>query len=195
MNFDAMTKLIGAFVLTAVAFLIYTPVAIPADELPQIATARASVRLWQSEMGYCSVVVYAPGKAFTAAHCLVPLKDGTVDGKPVTKTEQYGTTDLARIEVPGLDCPCAPLATRPIETGDPAFIVGFPHGALRVLNWGVAQEMPIHPEAKGYRAVTVPCAPGCSGGGMFNRYGKLLGVTSMLIPNALVILYTPLPGL
>lgn len=167
--------------------------AIPADELPEIANARHSVRMWADGAGLCSVVVVAPGHAYTAAHCENLVPEGLIDGKRVVSFERIGTTDAAKLIVPGLECPCAPLASAPAEVGDSVFGVGYPLGALRVLVWGEQQEPTIHAEVAGFRVASFPMAPGASGGGVFTRNGRLLGVVSAIFRGFPVTLYTEIP--
>lgn len=188
-------KLIAAFLLTAFAFLVYTPVAIPADELPHVAQARASVRLWTDGAGSCSVVVVAPGRAYTAAHCELLVAEGLIDGKRVLSFERIGQTDAAKLIVPGLACPCVPLASEQPSLGDPAFGVGYPLGVMRVLVWGRVQERLIVPDpiAATFVPASFPCAPGCSGGGVFNKDGRLVGVISAILNGMPITLYTPIP--
>lgn len=186
-------RLTAAVLLTAFAFLVYTPVARPADELPHIATARASVRMWTDGAGSCSVVVVAPGRAYTAAHCEGLVPEGLIDGKRVVSFERIGQTDAAKLLVPGLACPCVPLASEQPNLDDRVFGVGYPHGVMRVLVWGRVQERILVPEAAGFVPASFGCAPGCSGGGVFNKDGRLVGVISAILNGMPMTLYTPIP--
>lgn len=167
--------------------------AVPADELPEVANARASVRMWTDGAGLCSVVVVAPGRAYTAAHCESLVAEGLIDGKRVVSLERIGQTDGAKLIVPGLACPCAPLASAQPAPGDTVFGVGYPGGYFRTLVYGVVQEPLLIAEARGFTAVSFPCMGGCSGGGVFNRDGRLVGVISAIFTEFSMSLYTPIP--
>jgi len=171
------------------------PRLIAADELPEIANARNSVRLWAHGPASCSMVVVAPGHAVTAEHCRDGLlEEGLVDGKRVISMERIGDTDAARIVAPHLACPCAPMASAPAKLSDRVFSVGFPYGVIRVLGWGTMQEPPVIPfPMPGMRAAAVPSAPGSSGGGVFSASGRLLGTISMTMTGITLTLYTELP--
>jgi hypothetical protein len=164
-----------------------------APDTPEIANARHSVRIWKNEDGSCSVVVVAPGRALTAEHCRVLLEAGRIEGLRVAGMERIGDTDSATITVPGLACPCAPMASEPAALGDQVLVVGYPYGAGRVLAWGVVQEDPIVGELAGLRFALVPVAPGNSGGGVFNASGRLLGIVSMGFKGYPGMLYVELP--
>lgn len=188
---DVMRNALFSLLVLFAAFA--APRLIAADELPEIANARHSVRLWADGAGACSVVVVAPGHAYTAAHCENLVPEGLIDGKRAVSFERIGTTDAAKLVVPGLACPCVPLASKPAELGDNVFGVGYPYAAIRVLLWGVVQERPIHPQARQFAAASFGVAPGASGGGVFNASGRLVGVISAVFDGMPVTLFTEVP--
>lgn len=192
MNFDdLMRNALFSLLLVFAAFA--APRLIAADELPEIANARASVRMWTDGAGLCSAVVAAPGRAYTAAHCEDLAVNGLIDGKRVVSFERIGQTDGAKLIVPGLACPCAPLASAQPAPGDTVAGVGYPGGYFRTLVYGVVQEPILIAEARGFTAVSFPCMGGCSGGGVFNRDGRLVGVISAIFTEFSMSLYTPIP--
>lgn len=189
---DVIRNSLFALLLVFAAFA--APRLIAADELPEIANARASVRMWTDGAGLCSVVVIAPGHAYTAAHCLPPLLEtGMIEGRKVVAWAMTEGTAFAWLDVPGLECPCAPLASAQPAPGDTVFGVGYPGGYFRVLVYGVVQEPLLIAEARGFTAVSFPCMGGCSGGGVFNRDGRLVGVISAIFTEFSMSLYTPVP--
>jgi V8-like Glu-specific endopeptidase len=191
-NLDDYVKRL-AFSLLVVLAAFAAPRLIAADELPEIANARASVRMWADSSGSCSVVIVAPGHGYTAAHCEHLVPEGLIDGKRIVSFERINGTDAAKIVAPGLACPCVPLASKPAALNDRVFGVGYPFGAIRVLMWGLVQENPIYPEIKQFRAASFPMAPGASGGGVFNENGRLIGVISAIINQVGITLYTEIP--
>ena len=130
----------------------------------------------------CSAVMVAPERAITAAHCLnmtAPVL--TIDGYEYAVTEGYAASprDVAILIVPGAPCPCARIADTPLEAGDPVAAVGYPFGMALVVTYGEMQARVVLPEdGQEYLVVTSLGAPGNSGGGIFNQYGELVGITS-----------------
>ena len=130
----------------------------------------------------CSAVMVAPERAITAAHCLnmtAPVL--TIDGYEYAVTEGYAASprDVAILIVPGAPCPWARMAYTPLETGDPVAAVGYPFGMALVVTYGEMQARVVLPEdGQEYLVVTSLGAPGNSGGGIFNQYGELVGITS-----------------
>lgn len=146
----------------------------------------------------CSAVVIHPGVALTAKHCLV---DGeiTVGGLAVTATDPEPTRDIAVLAVPGLQCPCATIGSKP-AVGDPVLKIGFPGKAGRYGKQHISDEVAISvigsvqdvvpwvPEGElpGTFIFTEKniLAPGDSGGGLFAlQYGtwRLVGINSFML--------------
>lgn len=137
----------------------------------------------------CSAVIVAPGVAVTAKHCtgfITPQLESN-DGKrlDITKQTPHPDEDSMILDVPGLHCPCAPVAELKAETDENAFAVGFPYGLLEVLTVGHIQGRVKGEDSKYYLVATTPVAPGNSGGGLFViREGAvyLVGIVSMTDP-------------
>ena len=156
--------------------------------------AREATRKWVAGDANCSVVVIAPGKALTAAHCEeLAIMGGTVDGLAVTAVAPSYDRDLATIDVPGLACPCVPVSPRSANIGEVVIVTGFPYGSpVVVLTRGEVQgDWPY--EGQPHVLTTAPVAPGNSGGGVFivNDDGTLLvvGVASKSPPQGALMLY------
>jgi S1-C subfamily serine protease len=119
-----------------------------------------------------------------------------VDEKEVTAKEPSpDTSDLAKLTVPGLECPCAEIGTKP-DIGSKVKAIGFP-GSLKgeqrvtdevsVMLIGRPNEiLPFLPNPESYIYTDKSVLePGDSGGGLFQKtwYGKwkLIGISSHFI--------------
>ncbi len=158
--------------------------------------ARAVTLRMETKTGVCSLVVISPGVALTAAHCKPGAKEGVArveqNGKwlPIRSWHIFPGTDLARVEVPGLNCPCAPLLQGKAQQDEAVIIVGYPYGIGQVLTRGDVQE-PVIFENEALLLVTASAAGGNSGGGAFIvRGGRayLLGITSRAAPEGHLVL-------
>jgi len=159
--------------------------------------ALATVHEWKNEMvGGCSLVVVAPEYALTAAHCVDLMRTKgayvLVNGKKYTP-ESYKVApnllDHAMLYVPGLPCPCAPVASSHPLPGDQVIAIGYPYGLRKTLNRGEYMghaKIPPSPYDteyidENYLTMTVAVLPGNSGGGNFmmrDGVWYLVGVTS-----------------
>ena len=130
----------------------------------------------------CSAVMIAPERAMTAAHCLnmqAPVL--TIEGYDYVIVEGYAATprDVAILIVPGAPCPCARLADTPVKNGDFVAVGGYPYGVALSVTYGEMQARVVLPEdGQEYLMISALGAPGNSGGGVFNEYGDLVGITS-----------------
>lgn len=130
----------------------------------------------------CSAVMIAPERALTAAHCLgmnAPVV--TINGYDYPVLEGYAASprDIAILIIPGAPCPCARFADTTAEEGDPAVVVGYPWAMLRVVTYGEIQgRIVLEEDGQEYLFVTALVAPGNSGGGVFDKYGDLIGIVS-----------------
>lgn len=189
MNLTDPIKLIGAVLLTAIAFLIYTPVR--ATSHPAKVAALTVVQMMDAEgEGYCSAVVVQPGIALTAKHCQVG-GPGWLEQNgqllPVAEWKLDTARDLALLTVPGLQCPCAQLAPKAaVESGAPIVILGYPNGGPLAATYGwivgriqVGARLGI--QAGEYVFVSGHAIGGNSGGGLFlvlDGAPRLFGITS-----------------
>lgn len=174
--------IILAFVLAALAWYSVLAHAVPAATIEEAkATVVPLVGKGQGGLQrFCSAVVVAPGKAYTAQHCTdVP---GTVveqGGKylPVAVVNiPDPVKDFAILEVPGLECPCAqpvgPEYVNSLPTGVPVAAIGFPYGELRVTYGTMFGYLTMFgPGGDTYVliATSARADPGNSGGGLFAR--------------------------
>jgi S1-C subfamily serine protease len=130
----------------------------------------------------CSVVMIAPERALTAAHCLgMASPVVTIDGYDYVVTEGYAASprDIAVLIIPGAPCPCAQVSDIPAVEGDWVAAVGYPYGIARVVTYGEVQGRIVFEEdGQEYLLVTALGAPGNSGGGLFNEHGELIGIVS-----------------
>jgi S1-C subfamily serine protease len=152
---------------------------------------------------HCSAVVIRPGKVLTAKHCLAAADAPamlTVDGLPAVGGAIIDSADIASLDIPGVQCPCAEVGKLP-KVGDSVIAVGFgfgdePEKARTISPVGrvfmVDLLKKFLPSAEGdplgealYIIVDAPIVqPGDSGGGLFARQDgrwKLVGINSLLL--------------
>ena len=148
--------------------------------------------------GRCSAVMVAPGRAFTAAHCvaMVPNPKVRINGVDYDVSEAYAVenaSDVAVLIAPGAPCPCAIIARVPAKVGDKVMSTGYPMRAALVVTYGEVQALEVtNPEdGNAYVMSTAPTVPGFSGGGVFNDQGHLLGINSSTGARGLLSLYGP----
>lgn len=111
--------------LAALAAALLFTVAVPANAGPPFEAVRAITSAVSGNI--CSAVVVEPGVALTAAHCL--QRGLSIDGFAVYSITAFGDSkDIARLNVPGLSCPCAATGSRP-AVGDQVLAAGFPLAA------------------------------------------------------------------
>lgn len=182
-------KLTAAVLLTALAFLVYAPGATVTRtgllDNPAL-TVRPATAAGER---VCSSVAIAPHVALTASHCIDGGVDA-IDGLLITGGTRYG--DLARVDVPGLGCPCAPLAQDAPVQGEVGRAIGFPGGgekrdrATTIDAVGTTGDV-LGTTLWGMENVFVwskpVIRPGDSGGGLFVKRGErwvLVGIHSFL---------------
>jgi S1-C subfamily serine protease len=136
----------------------------------------APVRAYVRALGVvnCSGVVVSPGLVLTASHCVpaptLTLRPGGNEPQVVANGDDSLDYALLRFPAAEAPCPCATLATREAERGEPVQIVGFPLGlGGQVLTLGESQGIFEGPRMPyGRRLVTTAqVAGGNSGGGVF----------------------------
>lgn len=184
---------IAARLLLAVASLSFLLGAAAPGQVP------VDFRLTVNEMtstgngDYCSAVTIEPGVALTAKHCTEGL-DGQMyvrqDGKlyAIERVVPDPARDIAKILVPGLQCPCADIGKIvPHPIGETVIAVGYPLGGERTLTRGayIALADILDTSSEGltgrYHITSAPVQPGNSGGALFVREGGrvvLIGITS-----------------
>jgi S1-C subfamily serine protease len=89
--------------------------------------------------------------------------------------------DLCFLRVPGLESESASLKSpAKLRVGDPVFAVGSPQGLELTLSDGLISALRGSSEGDEGEVIqtTAPVSPGSSGGGLFDRWGQLVGITT-----------------
>lgn len=166
------------------------------DSLP-IAAARDSILRISGDTPAChssvtgSGFAFGPTRVLTNAHVVAGVTTPVVrvrlggDGLPATVVYFDAQTDVAVLDVPGLDARPLQFAADPAESGDSAVIAGFPEGGpfravpARVRTVVTARGDNIYGDAGVDREVYVvrgEVQPGNSGGPLLDLEGRVLGM-------------------
>ena len=131
-------------------------------------------------VGIGSGVVIAPGTLIT--NCHVATAGGTlavrVGAESLTAhvevaDEEY---DLCRLSVTGLSAPAVTIGTvESLKTGQKVYAIGAPAGLDLTISDGIVSSLRDVPQGKVIQT-TAPISPGSSGGGLFDAYGRLVGI-------------------
>lgn len=151
---------------------------------PSVVTVLALNAAGQPD-GQGSGVVVAPGLVATNCHVVrgaATLRLADAGGEqPAQWTRQLAGLDLCLLAAPALGAP--PVALRPsqeLAVGEPVYAVGNPLGfGLAVSSGLLSSRQAGQPHAR--LAATAPVSPGSSGGGLFDRQGRLLGLTTAIL--------------
>jgi tetratricopeptide (TPR) repeat protein len=135
--------------------------------------------------GQGSGVVVAPGLVATNCHVVRSAATlqvtGTAGKQAAQWTHQLAGLDLCLLAAPGLSTP--PVVLRPsqeLAVGEPVYAVGNPLGfGLAVSSGLLSSRQAGEPHAR--LAATAPVSPGSSGGGLFDRQARLLGLTTAIL--------------
>jgi S1-C subfamily serine protease len=131
-------------------------------------------------VGIGSGVVVGNGTIVTSCH--VASAGGTLQVK--VGAEQYSASvevadeeyDLCRLSVGGLTAPAVALGTvESLRTGQKVYAIGAPQGLDLTISDGIVSALRDLPQGKVIQT-TAPISPGSSGGGLFDAYGKLVGI-------------------
>ena len=140
--------------------------------------------------GLGSGVVYEPNRIMTNAHVVGTSRNVTVRAAS-GKTYQgrvIGTdtgTDIAVVQVDGLDLPVATLATEKPYVGQLTVAVGSPYGLTQTVTSGIVSALnrPVDND-KGVVVNMVQTDasinPGNSGGALANRSGQIIGINTAI---------------
>lgn len=147
----------------------------PYDRDHMMYQTAATVRLVEFQSTIGSGVVVRPGIVLTAAHLTIDgVEEGMVGNWEVAEVLYLDIElDLMVLSVPGIECPCATLAS-----ADPFFLeellaIGYPMGfGILVVTEGRMQGT----LENGLYLTTAPITMGVSGGGAFNEKGELAGI-------------------
>ena len=173
----------------------------PAPAVPDAADMIARVKpavvqiVVRSEGGYAlgsGVIVATDGRIVTNAHVvgdrrpgqevLVQLNDGRkLPGRILAVNHDR---DLAFVQLPTLEkgaWPTAPFAARALREGDPVYGMGHPRGLPFTVSHGIVSGL----DARGnmyvqYLQTDASINPGNSGGPLFNAYGEIVGINTMI---------------
>ncbi len=151
---------------------------------PSVVTVRTEDGKGLAE-GQGSGVVVAPQRVVTNCHVIesAPVIRVYVGDKglPATWLRQNAVQDLCLLQVDGLGAAPARLREGAVpRVGEPVFAVGNPLGFGLAVSAGlvaVGEQTQPHP----YLVSTAPQSPGSSGGGLFDRDGRLVGVTRAIL--------------
>ncbi len=97
------------------------------------------------------------------------------------------SADLAVLVVPGLTAAVASLAApTSLQAGQPVFAIGAPQGLELTITEGLLSAVRQLGKEEGGEMLQVSAAisPGSSGGGLFDRRGRLIGITTSFIKSA-----------
>lgn len=137
--------------------------------------AAASTVLVETESGLGTGVVINGRCVITAEHVVegakeirLKLRDRSFSGKEVAHDSSKDISTVCADAV--LGAPTATLGTEP-ATYDPVFTIGFPLGFKYILTRGLYQ---------GNGMMTAECAPGNSGGGVFDQAGNYVGLVDAI---------------
>lgn len=108
----------------------------------------------------------------TAKHCISPVEEMYVENVLVKDTEVSRDDDIAYLVLvsPIPDKKPIKLATKDASIKDIVFIIGYPNGDpyIRLGN--------VNLQTSDWQYMRMMVIPGCSGGGVFNENGELVGV-------------------
>jgi serine protease Do len=131
-------------------------------------------------VGIGSGVVIAPGTLIT--NCHVATAGGTLAVKVGAESltahvevadEEY---DLCRLSVTGMSAPAVTLGSvESLKTGQKVYAIGAPAGLDLTISDGIVSSLREVPQGKVIQT-TAPISPGSSGGGLFDAYGRLVGI-------------------
>ncbi|WP_374476542.1 tetratricopeptide repeat protein [Zoogloea sp.] len=151
---------------------------------PSVVTVRTEDDKGVAE-GQGSGVVVAPQRVVTNCHVIenAPVIRVFVGDKglPAVWLRRNAIQDLCLLQVDGLGAASARLREGAVPAvGEPVFAVGNPLGFGLAVSAGlvaVAEQAQPQP----YLVSTAPQSPGSSGGGLFDREGRLVGVTRAIL--------------
>lgn len=129
--------------------------------------------------------ISADGLAITNFHVAAnssQLVITTKDGKTYSDIQIIDgdrKNDLALLKVAGSDFPYLELAdSTQITQGEKVYAIGSPRGLENTMSDGIISNPKRILEGVEYIQISVPIAPGSSGGALINEEGKVVGVTS-----------------
>ena len=141
-----------------------------------------------------SAILIAPGRLVTNCHVVERGATIFISRREDKLTERariasrHAPTDLCELDVirPG-QAFAKPVEIAPsgeLKVGDPVYAIGSPRGMELTISDGIVSAFR---EARGDIQViqtTAPFSPGSSGGGLFDRAGRLVGITTLILKDA-----------
>jgi hypothetical protein len=131
-----------------------------------------------------SAVVVAPGSLVTNCHVLRKASAVTVGRENVSYKASLEfpdpERDLCMLRVRSLKAPAVTIGDpEALKTGARVYAIGNPRGLEQTISDGLLSGVR-RSEDGSFMAlqVTVPISPGSSGGGLFDAYGRLVGITT-----------------
>lgn len=122
--------------------------------------------------------------AANSSQLVITTKDGNTysDVKIIDRDLK---NDLALLKVTGSDFPYLDLAdSSQIVQGQKVYAIGSPRGLENTMSEGMISNSKRLLDGKEYIQISVPIAPGSSGGALINEQGKVVGVTSAGFANS-----------
>jgi S1-C subfamily serine protease len=114
----------------------------------------------------------------TAAHCDGPgLRTNNGPAEVIVKDTAKDLLFLKVVE----NCPCASISDEPLKFADEVMAIGFPNALLKAGSPGKYYghfNDPNYPQFHGFSVFSMVTEGGYSGGGIFNKYGDLVGLVS-----------------
>lgn len=141
-----------------------------------------------------SAVLVAPGRLVT--NCHVVEKGGAIfvsrredkvteRARIVSKDSQTDLCELDLLQMkPAFGKPVEIAPKDALRIGDPVYAIGSPRGMELTISDGIVSALR---EARGNIQViqtTAPFSPGSSGGGLFDRQGRLVGITTLIVKDS-----------
>lgn len=91
------------------------------------------------------------------------------------------STDLAVLRIDGKNLPKVNISSSvPVKVGDRIYTISNPEGLLNTLSEGLVSAERVADNTTFYQ-VTAPISEGSSGGAVFNEFGEVIGVASMVM--------------
>lgn len=136
----------------------------------------------EGAMSLGSGVVIAPGQIVTNCHVSADyyILHVRYHGQVYDARHRYIDRghDLCQIEAPGLEAPAVIIGSvESVGVGDRVVALGAPQGLELTLSEGVISSLRDEAGSK-LLQTSAAISPGSSGGGLFDRYGRLIGITT-----------------
>jgi hypothetical protein len=139
-------------------------------------------------LGQGSAVAIGPENLVTNCHVLKKARRVEVSHEgtalPATLELWDVGVDLCQLRVPGLPAPAVELAEdASLQVGQPVYALGAPQGLELTLSSGLISSLRVDPKTHqiGLIQTSAPISPGSSGGGLFDEFGRLVGITTAMI--------------